>query len=312
MKVIKITYPHEYHSSELPETIAAIGFFDGIHKGHQAVISKAVQLAKLENKECAVISFHPHPSVVLNNPAKPVRYITTLSEKEKLLNKMGVDRFYLVTFNQELSQLTPKHFIEHFIIGLNIQHLVAGFDYTFGHKGAGTMEMIDGFSNHTVSTTVIAKMEFDKDKISSTRIRALLKDGYVDQLTPLLGRKYRVNGKVVTGDNRGGKQLGFPTANLEIDTDKLMPKQGVYAVKVFYQGKIYDGMANLGVVPTFKQERIEPKLEVYIFDFNKDIYGEELTIEWHQYIRPEKKFNGIEEIVKQLQTDEANIRKYFS
>lgn len=311
MNIIYLSYPEKLHENQIKDTVAAIGFFDGIHKGHQKVITTAVDIAKKEQKESAVISFHPHPSVVLKN-STDVRYITTLAEKERLLSKMGVDRFYVITFNKELSKLTPETFIEHFIIGLNISHLVAGFDYTFGHKGAGNMDNIVDMAAGRFQTTVVDKLESGIEKISSTRIREFLNTGLVNEIPPLLGRVYETSGTVIKGDNRGGSQLGFPTANLDISNDKFLPKQGVYAVKVRFDGVKYNGMANLGVVPTFTDGRSEPKVEVYIFDFNQDIYGKELTIEWHQFIREEKKFSGIDEIVQQLKTDEKNIRKYFA
>lgn len=312
MKVINLSYPHQLKRDDLPETVAAIGFFDGIHLGHQAVIKKAVKLAKETDKESAVISFHPHPSVVLNTNNEKVRYITTLTEKEQLLRDLGVDRFYIITFNLELSKLLPKQFIDHFVIGLHINHLVAGFDFTFGHKGSGTMEMVQSLSDGEVKTTIVDKQSHENEKVSSTRIRKTLSEGNVHDIKALLGRHYDVSGIVIHGDRRGGKQLGFPTANLEIDPDKLLPKQGVYAVKVHYNGDIYNGMANLGFVPTFKNDQSELKLEVYIFDFDKNIYDEVLVVEFHRYIRAEKKFNGIDEIIKQLQLDENEIRAYFT
>src|SRR5690625_4059818 len=142
MQTINLTYPHDLVKEKIPETIAAIGFFDGLHKGHQKVIHQAIELATSQNKESAVISFHPHPSVVLNKENKPVHYITPIDEKECYLKNMGVDRLYVITFNKELSLLTPEAFIDHFILRLHITHLVAGFDFTFGHKGAGNMENI--------------------------------------------------------------------------------------------------------------------------------------------------------------------------
>lgn len=312
MKVVKLAYPHQLKNTELPKTVAAIGFFDGIHLGHQAVIKEAVKLAKATKRESAVISFHPHPSVVLRKDVEHVRYITPLPEKETLLRDLDVDRFYVITFNRELSQLSPQAFIDHFIVGLHIEHLVAGFDFTFGHKGSGTMEMVPQLSKGSVQTTIVAKQLHNATKISSTRIREALSLGNVDELLPLLGRYYQVTGKVIEGDRRGGRQLGFPTANIALDSEKLLPKPGVYAVKVFYDEHTYYGMANLGYVPTFKKEPTELKLEVYIFDFAADIYGETLTIEWHKYVRDEKKFSSVQEIVAQLRNDEAQIRAYFS
>lgn len=312
MNIIYLSYPDQLEKEQLTDTVAAIGFFDGIHKGHQKVIQTAIDLAKKEQKESAVISFHPHPSVVLKNSTDNIRYITTLEEKESLLAEMGVDRFYVITFNRELSQLSPEAFVEHFIIGLNISHLVAGFDYTFGHKGAGNMNNIGEMTKGRFKTTVIDKLTNDDEKISSTSIRQLLADGLVHRIPNLLGRVYETKGVVVKGDNRGGSKLGFPTANLNIVKDKFLPKQGVYAVKVCIDGNVYNGMANLGVVPTFTDGRRDPKVEVYIFDFNEDIYGKEIIVEWYQFVREEKKFSGIEEIVAQLKSDEKNIREFFA
>lgn len=312
MNIIRLSYPHNLKREELQNTVAAIGFFDGIHKGHQAVIEHALQIARKKNKQSAVISFHPHPSVVLKKREEDVRYITTIEEKAAVLEGMGVDRLYMITFNESLSKLSPQDFVDHFIKGLHIIHLVAGFDYTFGHRGAGNMNNINEMAKDDFTTTVIEKLESSEEKVSSTRIRNLLRSGDVDHVRSLLGRIYTTTGKVVRGDNRGGSQLGFPTANLNISNDKFLPKQGVYAVKVHCRGKLYNGMANLGVVPTFIDGRSEPKVEVNIFDFIEDIYDETITIEWHEFIREEKKFSGIEEIVAQLKDDETTIRNYFS
>lgn len=312
MKTTYLTYPHSLRKNALKDTVAAIGFFDGIHKGHQAVIQTAIDIARAEQKQSAVISFHPHPSVVLQKKDEKVRYITTIKEKQAILQQMGVDQFYVITFDKQLSQLSPKTFVQHFIIGLHITHLVAGFDYTFGHKGSGNMTNINEIANNQFTTTTVEKLENNDKKISSTTIRALLRSGNVAKVRTLLGRRYKTRGTVVRGDNRGGSQLGFPTANLDISEDKFLPKQGVYAVKIYHEEKVYNGMANLGVVPTFTEGRTEPKLEVNIFDFNKDIYGDELTVEWYEFIRNEKKFSGIEEIVKQLHEDEQKIRTFFS
>jgi len=312
VKYIELTYPHDLQKDDIEDTVAAIGFFDGIHRGHRAVIQQALDIAQVENKKSAVISFHPHPSVILRRTEEKVRYITTLEEKQKILKEMGVDYLYIITFNEELSKLSPQTFLDHFIVGLHITHLVAGFDYTFGHKGAGNMDNIDEMAQGRFETTVIEKLENGADKISSTRIRELLRSGAVHKIPNLLGRVYESTGTVVRGDNRGGSQLGFPTANIKVDEDKFLPKQGVYAVKVHFNDQVYEGMANLGVVPTFTDDRSELKLEVNIFDFNETIYGETLTVEWHQFIREEKKFSGVEEIIAQLKQDEEKIRAFFA
>ena len=310
MQTINISYPHTYSRSELPETVAAIGFFDGIHQGHQAVIKKAVEKARQKKQTSAVISFYPHPSVVLKQPSEPVEYITPNEEKAALLESLGVDRFYIITFNKELSLLPPKAFIEHFIIGLHVRELIAGFDFSFGHKGAGNMKNIHEFHDDAFTVTEVDKVVLNDEKISSTNIRKQFAKGDLEEANAYLGRTYKAYGTVVEGEKRG-RQLGFPTANLAIDNEKLLPRQGVYAVTVDYNGKTYNGMANLGVKPTFHQDTIEPITEVFIFDFNQDIYGDQLTVYWHTFIRPEKKFNGVDEIKAQLHQDEKRYQGLF-
>src|SRR5690625_4517571 len=212
MKVYELTYPEKISEQSIPETIAAIGFFDGIHLGHQKVINTAISNAKKENKENAVITFHPHPSVVLSKTNKTVQYITSIPEKLRILEKLGVDRVYIITFNQELSQLPPEQFLKHFVTGLNIVHLVAGFDFTFGFKGSGNMNNIKNYAPSPFAYTIIEKMEKNNEKISSTKIRNLLAEGNVNQVINLLGRPFSITGTVVKGDQRG-RTIGFPTAN---------------------------------------------------------------------------------------------------
>lgn len=311
MRTFELTYPHSLILEELPETVSAIGFFDGIHKGHQKVIRTAVAHAKEKGMESAVITFHPHPSVVLKKDTKHVQYITPLKEKVELLQNMDVDRLYIITFNKQLSQLSPQEFIDHFIIGLNIKCLVAGFDYTFGFKGSGNMNNISQYTRGELSVITIDKVVMDEEKVSSTRIRKLLAEGKVDEVNELLDRPFRLNGVVVHGDHRG-KKLGFPTANLELDGDTLLPKPGIYAVKVNYKNELYEGMASIGKNPTFTEDRKDLSVEVNILDYNNDLYGEELSIELYKYIREEIKFNSAEELIEQMKTDEKNIRKYFA
>lgn len=311
MRTIELTYPHSLVLEELPHTVCAIGFFDGVHIGHQKLIETAVSEAKQTKMESAVITFHPHPSVVLKKGVDHVKYITPFREKQDILQRMNVDRLYIIKFNKELSSLSPETFIDHFIIGLNIKHLIAGFDYTYGFKGAGNMQTIETHAKGAFTHTVIEQVTDHGEKVSSTKIRELLKEGNVDYTNHLLGRPLITDGTVVKGDQRG-KSLGYPTANLTINPDALLPKIGVYAVKVLYKNQTYEGMASLGLKPTFTSSLSEPVLEVNIFDYNNDLYGEELLVEWHAFIREELKFTGVEELVEQIANDEKEIRHYFS
>lgn len=310
METIYISYPHTLERGKLPETVAAIGFFDGVHKGHQSLIQEAVQEAKQTERKSAVISFHPHPSVVLKTDAEEVEYITTIKEKAAMFETLGVDFLYIITFNKELSLLSPQTFIDHFIVELNIQHLVAGFDYSFGHKGAGNMQNIMEYSQDRFTIKEMEQYTYQHEKISSTRIRNLLSAGAVSEVTPLLGRAYNVSGTVIHGDKRG-RELGYPTANIEVSDEKLLPKQGVYAVTIDVKGEIYQGMGSFGVNPTFKEGRTNPLLETYIFNFAEDIYEEAVRVYFHHFIREEQKFAGKEEIIAALEQDENEARAYF-
>lgn len=310
MRTIELSYPHTLELQNLPETVAAVGFFDGVHKGHQKVIQTAVDKAKENNMESAVITFHPHPSVVLKKDATHVRYITPLKEKQEILQQMDVDRLYIITFNKELASLEPQKFIDHFIIGLKIKHLVAGFDFSYGHKGKGNMEIIANHTRSRFDYTTISKVEMDEQKISSTRIRELLQNGKVETANSLLGHPLTIQGIVIDGEKRG-RLIGYPTANIQIDPEALLPKTGVYAVKVEYKNELYEGMASLGYNPTFDGKLEEPSAEVNIFDYNNDLYGEELIMEWHKFIRDEEKFDQIDELIEQIEDDERVIRRYF-
>ncbi|WP_087972865.1 bifunctional riboflavin kinase/FAD synthetase [Oceanobacillus rekensis] len=311
MRTIELTYPHTLGVEDLPETVCAIGFFDGIHKGHQEVINTAVREAEVRSMDSAVITFHPHPSVVLKKEVGHVKYITPMKQKQERLENLQVDRLYIIKFNKELSQLSPQEFIDHFIIGLNIKHLVAGFDYSFGYKGKGNMENIKSFTRDRLSYTTIDKVTLENDKISSTRIRELLKSGRIDEANELLGRPLRFSGVVVKGDQRG-REMGYPTANLELYEDVLLPRPGIYAVRVIYKNEVHEGMANIGTNPTFTADRKDLSIEINIFDYNNDLYGEELTVEWFKYMREEEKYDSVDALITQLALDEQNIRAYFS
>lgn len=310
MKTFYLTYPHTLHMDTLPETVAAIGFFDGIHKGHQEVIKTAIKHAKEKEMESAVITFHPHPSAVLRPNTEGVKYITPLKDKQKILQNMKVDRLYVITFNRELANLSPKQFLNHFITGLHIKHLVAGFDYTFGHKGAGNMDNIAGMTEGKFTFTTIEKVDIKEEKVSSTKIRQLFKTGDISEVNYLLGRKHLTGGRVIGGAKRG-RELGYPTANLEILPDVLLPKAGVYAAKIYHKNINYLGLVSLGINPTFTPESNELKLEVHILDFDQDIYGEELIIEWHQFIREEKEFTSAEDLIQAMDQDAEFTREYF-
>lgn len=308
--MINLSYPLSVPDDPLPHTVAAIGFFDGIHKGHQEVINQAVKKAKENKMESAVITFHPHPLVILRQSKRAEEYITPLEEKKRLLSDLNVDRMYVIEFNKGLSLLTPEQFIDIYIKQLNIKHLIAGFDFTFGHKGAGNMGNIHRFAKDDFTFDMIDKVECHDKEISSTKVKRLLGEGNIKRVNKLLGRKLSVKGIVGDGDKRG-RTIGFPTANLFVTPDYLLPKDGAYAVEVYYDSKKYIGMANLGSVPTFNDDKSKRSLEVHILDFDKMIYGETITLKWGEFIRDEQKFSSIDHLIEQLNKDKQFVEQFF-
>lgn len=312
LKTISLSYPHEIAEIDQPETVCAIGFFDGVHQGHQHVIKTAQRLAKQQERQSAVMTFSPHPSAILRKSNHVVSYLTPLAEKQSILEDMGVDVLYVIAFNQTLAKLAPIEFIGHFIVQLGIKHLVSGFDFTYGYKGEGNADTLIKDSKGKFGVTIIDKCSSDNIKISSSRIRQLLQEGDVQTASQLLGRPLVTSGYVIKGDQRG-RTIGFPTANIMVKPDYITPKIGVYAVKIQRADQVWLGMANLGYNPTFEHDhKVEKvKLEVHLFDFDQSIYGEELSIEWYEFIRSEQKFTGIEQLVVQLKQDEEDIRQLF-
>lgn len=304
-------HPHKLDREKLPALAMALGFFDGVHKGHQQVIQAAAQIAKKENVKSAVMTFDPHPSVVLGRKHKHIEHITPLEEKKKVIASLGIDYLFIVRFTSDFAALEPQQFIDEYIIKLNVKHVIAGFDYTYGKLGKGTMETIQFHSRGQFQSSMIEKYESGSEKISSTRIRSLLKEGKMEDAKELLGRPYKVEGTVIHGDKRGRK-IGFPTANVKLSDDYFIPKMGVYAVKMLVKGKWHNGVCNIGFRPTFKNPD-EPSLsiEVHVFDFNHSIYGEEVAIEWHLHIRGEQKFDGIDSLKAQIEKDKQAAMKYF-
>jgi riboflavin kinase/FMN adenylyltransferase len=311
MKVVYLEHPHSLKKEECSPSVAALGFFDGLHLGHQKVIKSALEKAEELHMECAVMTLDPHPSVVLRKTVQHVRYITPLSEKIRILTALGVDTLYVVKFDLNFASLVPQDFVDEYIINLNIKHVVAGFDYSYGRLGKGTMETLPFHSRNQFDQTVIKKYTTNNHKVSSTYIRDQLKEGQVDRLPETLGRYYQVRGKVGHGEKRG-RTIGFPTANIILSDDYVIPRTGVYAVRMLVKGIWKNGVCNIGYKPTFHQEKASlPSIEVHLFEFNDIIYEEEVIIEWHYCIREEKKFSGVETLIEQIKKDKQTAIDYL-
>lgn len=312
MDIYHLQYPSHITIGDKGPFSLAIGFFDGLHKGHQTVINEAKAKAQELGIRSAVMTFNPHPSHLFGKEADKVGYITKYPEKSRLLEEMGVDTLFIVTFDWELASLSPKRFIEIFIKGLGIKHVTAGFDFTFGSKGAGTMKQMAALSDSEYGTTIIEKVTDSDEKISSTRIRKLLSEGDVEKTASLLGRPFRTAGIVIDGEKRG-RLLGFPTANISLDEETILPANGVYAVMFSVDGQSYKGVCNVGVKPTFHDPNIrKPSIEVHILDFDSDLYGKEVTVDWMARIRAEQKFNSVDELIEQIGKDKETARQLLS
>lgn len=306
-----LSHPHQLKKEMIKPSVMALGFFDGVHLGHQRVILTAKQLAEKKQMKSAVMTFNPHPKEVLGKHEKQLNYLSPLPEKQKLLEKLGIDVLYIVEFTLDFANLTPQQFVDDYLIGLHVKHIVAGFDYSYGKLGKGTMETLPFHSREAFTQTTISKVERGIDKISSTFIRTLLNDGEVLLIPEFLGRYYQVKGLVVHGEKRGTK-LGFPTANIETDR-YILPCTGVYAVCVSLNGRNFEGVCNVGYKPTFhKDNKLEQTVEVHLFDFNESIYGEEVEIQWIERIRSEQKFASIQQLVTQIHEDKEQAKRIFS
>lgn len=302
MKIYELKYPDQMIIDPEESYALAIGFFDGLHKGHKTVIQTAIDQAKAMGIQSAVMTFNPHPSHVLGGGKNKVGYITPYKEKVEILKSLGVDALFIVEFDHALASLLPEQFVDVFINGLNVKHVVAGFDFSFGSKGAGTMEDMKRLANGRYETTVVGKVTDQDDKISSTRIRKRLSEGKVEEASVLLGRNFRTIGTVIHGE-KNGRKLGFPTANVLPPKDSILPLNGVYAVRFIVDGQCYDGVCNVGVKPTFEKDEEQVMVEVHLLQFDGDLYGKEVIVEWLYFIREEQKFDSFEALIEQINKD---------
>jgi riboflavin kinase/FMN adenylyltransferase len=313
VEVIYLDYPHHLQGEEIPPIVMALGFFDGVHLGHQKVITEAKKEAEKKGIKSAVMSFDPHPSVILGRSVKHVKYITPMQDKIELIRHLDVDYCFIVRFTEEFANLFPQEFVDQYLIDLNVKHVVAGFDYTYGRMGKGTMETLPFHSRQKFTFSVIDKLQLYGTKISSTLIRSFIHEGEMEKLPLLLGRFYCTSGTVIHGEKRG-RTIGFPTANVDVLDDYHLPPTGVYAVRLWIESekRVYNGVCNVGYKPTFHKEKADkPSIEVFIFDFNQEIYGQTVTIEWHNRLRSEKKFSGVDELIAQIGHDKKNAEEYF-
>lgn len=310
MKIITLTYPISLSEIELNDQSLsiAIGHFDGVHKGHQQVISKAVSTARANGHASAVMTFDPHPKAILGQGEQYVQCITPLSTKTNLFEQLGVDYVFIVKFDSNFSKITPNEFVTNILQTLQVVNVVVGFDFRFGVGGSGNAEIMKQLCEPSIQVEVIEAYIIDGVKVSSTVIRECMESGDIERANHLLGRYFEVEGTVVQGDQRG-RTIGFPTANLRLHAPYVTIRLGVYAIIAYLGNKKYYGVMNHGMKPTFYEKDIIPVMEAHLFDFSEDIYGEKMTIEVVQFLRSERKFDGITALIEQLHFDSDQAMK---
>lgn len=299
------------NDSILPQDIdafvACIGFFDGIHLGHQALLEKTLSIAKDNGLKSAMITFFPHPTTVLQH--KQVMYLTPTSLKQNLLEAYGLDYLIIVNFTTQFSKQSGMVFIEDVLCQLPLKHLIVGFDFRFGFQGKGDVHLLV-HSQSCFSVSVIEQISDQFNKISSTLIKSLIANGEVELAHQYLTRPHQVKGHVIKGNQRG-RTIGYPTANIDVFDDVVIPTKGVYIANVMIDSIIYHSMVNIGHNPTFNAKH-NVSIEAYILDFSETIYGKMITIHFLKRIRDEKKFNTIQELIAQLDRDKQETIRFFS
>ena len=284
------------------KSVLTLGTFDGVHLGHLRLLKKIVDDSKKERLESIVLTFFPHPRMVLQNDSE-LKLLNTIEEKAELLENSGIDNLIVHPFDQEFSRLSAEEFVKEILVEkLNIKKIVIGYDHRFGRNRTATIEdLIEFGKTYDFEVEQISAEEINDVTISSTKIRNSLKNGDIKQANKFLGYNYTLSGIVVSG-KKIGRTIGFPTANLKINEDyKLIPKDGVYIVSSVINNTTVYGMMNIGKNPTFSEN--ENSLEVYFFNLNKDLYGLSLTISFIDRIRDEIKFKSIEELKNQIEID---------
>lgn len=293
----------------LKNAVLTIGSFDGVHRGHQKILARIHQLATNIDGKSVVITFHPHPRIVLRPDDPEIRMITTIDEKIALMESFGIDVLVIVPFNKEFHNQSPDEYIENFLIEkFHPRYIVIGYDHRFGKNRAGDIHFLKKYQAGSGFEVIeIEKQEIDHITISSSKIRVALDEGDIETANQLLGHNFLIRGTVVRGAGIGNT-LGFPTANTESPSKyKLIPREGIYAIRVHYLDQIHDGVLYIGTRPTlisFKNRTIE----AHIFDFKKDIYGDQIGIEFISYIRSDMKFDGLEALTKQMEIDSGKAR----
>ena len=295
---------------DIDKTAVALGNFDGVHLGHQELIRETVKQGEADGVKSAVFTFSNHPSNIIPG-AKAVKSILTEDRKSEIIESLGVDYLFNVPFTEELMNLEAEDFVKEILVDrLNVKTAFCGFNYQFGARAFGTPEILEIYGEkYGFDVFEMAPFEIDGKVVSSSLIRLLISKGYVNRCEEFMGRNYEVGGEVVVG-NRLGRSLGFPTSNLNIDETMVTPPNGVYTTYCDYKGVKYPSITNVGVKPTVGT--FEKNIETHIFDFDKELYGKHITVEFLKKMRDEEKFDSLEDLSAQIIKDCEKAKVWFA
>lgn len=293
-------------------SIISVGTYDGIHLAHAAIIENVIKISKETGYKSTIVTFDPHPRLVVQpKNGKTVKLLTSIDEKVKLFKNFGIDRLVIIPFDKEFSQFSPEKFVKEILFEkIGFKKLIVGFDHAFGRDRSGNIDFLKDIGKTIGFEVEILDAIKDLDgKISSTRIRKLIENGAIKSANSFLGRPYQLSGEVVKGSGRGSS-ISVPTANIKLqDENKCLPANGVYIVETILGNDVYNGIMNFGIRPTFG-ENINT-IEVHIFEFDNNIYGKNISVNILDYIREEKKFNSVDNLVAQINKDINYAKNYF-
>ncbi|MCZ2121635.1 MAG: bifunctional riboflavin kinase/FAD synthetase [Anaerolineales bacterium] len=301
---------HSLEELKLQNTHLTIGVFDGVHRGHQAILHKLVQIAHAQNEAAIVLTFDPHPAQVL--AGKEIKYLTTPDERADLLAAFGVDYVITQRFTPDLSTASAYEYMSKLKARLGLKRLLIGYDFALGKNREGNAARLGEIGKELeYALEIIPALSGASGVISSTEIRKLISSGKIAEAKQLLGHPYTLSGEVIRGAQRG-RALGFPTANVDYPPQKAAPANGIYACWAYLGGEKFMAATNIGFNPTFTPERKTPSLEAYLLDFDRDIYGADLKLEFSARIRDELKFDSIEALIEKIHADVAETRKILT
>lgn len=296
---------------KLPYAVVTSGTFDGVHLGHQKILSRLREISANCGGETVVLTFWPHPRMVVSEDSQGLQLLSTIDEKTELLAQLGIQHLVIVPFTRSFSELSSDEFIRQVLVDrIGTRKLVIGYDHRFGRNREGSFEFLQqNASQYGFEVEEISRQDIDQLAISSTRIRKALLEGDVKEANELLGRPYEFSGTVVKG-KQIGRTIGFPTANVLVrESYKLIPANGVYTIQARHAGTLYGGMLNIGTRPTV--DGTSRTIEANLFEFNKEIYGEKLQVELLHYLRPEQKFNSLDSLMQQIKADKEQSLVYL-